>query len=146
MFLFCPYGTFHFKKIAMTFQSKSVCVCAQCGKCRAFQPKSTIPRKVQRRHQQPAATKRATGPSPEPQCHACHAKSTVDVAKCHACHAKRCGITGDQRRPNKPPDPAQSATGPSPARHWPQPSACDKVVCDEVVCDKVVCERLCVCE
>jgi len=34
-------------------------------------------------------------------------KTTVDVAKCHACHAKWRGVTGDQRGPSAPPDPAQ---------------------------------------
>ena len=34
-------------------------------------------------------------------------KTKVDVAKCHACHAK-CRVTGDQRAPSAPPEPAKS--------------------------------------
>ena len=56
-----------------------------------------LPRKVPRR-QRPAAPKRATR-APR--------KTKVDVATCYACHAKCRSVTGDQRRPSAPPDPAQ---------------------------------------
>ena len=45
-----------------------------------------LPRKVARRPGRQIRTKRATQYH---ECHACHAKTMVDVSLCHACHVKR---------------------------------------------------------
>ena len=77
---------------------------------------------------QSAAASPATNPAssapPEPaqcpQCHTCHAKRKVDVAKCHACHVKR---------------------------RWMSPGATpttQSCMCERWCVTKMVCERWCV--
>ena len=52
-------------------------------------------------------------------------ETKVDVTKCHACHAKCRGVTGDQRRPSAPPEPAQchKCHACYAKRRWMSPSA-----------------------
>ena len=65
----------------------------------------------------PAATKRATRPSPVPQVR----KTKVNVSKRHACHAKPRAT----QRPSAPPEPAQchKCTACHAKRRWMSPSA-----------------------
>ena len=100
-------------------------------------------------------------------CHACQGnegrcrqlprlpgKTTVDVAKCYACHAKCRGVTGDQRGPSAPPDPAQcqkcrtchAKHGSFVLKDGVWKSCVWKRVSDKVVCVKVCVEKWGVCD
>ena len=91
-----------------------------------------LPRKVARRHKRPTGTKRVARSSSVPQ--RLPRRTKVDLSKCHACPAKCRGVTGDQRGPSTPPDPAQCNKG-----HACHAKCRSMLPSAMPVCDKVVC-------